>query len=62
MYGNGNTLMMEPPHIIMSSNFIPDVNLLSKDRWKMYKIKNEKLVDITNKQLNKKKNQETIKK
>ena len=62
MYGNGSTLMMEPPHIIMSSNFIPDVNLLSKDRWKMYKIKNEKLVDITNKQLKKGKDQEAIKK
>ena len=62
MYGTGNTLMMEPPHIIMSSNFVPNVDLLSKDRWKVYKIKNQKLIDITNQELRKKRNEQTTKK
>lgn len=47
MYGSGNTMLMNPPHIIISANYIFDQNLLSKDRWKIYSIKNKKLKDIT---------------
>ena len=39
MYGDGATLLMEPPHVIVSSNYILDRNALSKDRWKTYEIK-----------------------
>lgn len=38
MYGSGKTLIMEPPHILVSSNYILDYDLLSKDRWEVYKI------------------------
>jgi hypothetical protein len=38
MYGSGRTLMMEPPHIIVSSNYVLDYNLLSGDRWDGYEI------------------------
>lgn len=38
MYGQGKTLMMEPPHIIISSNYRFDYNLLSGDRWEVYQI------------------------
>lgn len=40
MYGKGQTVLMEPPHIIISSNYTFDQNLLSKDRAEIYKIKN----------------------
>jgi len=62
MYGTGNTLMMEPPHIILSANFVPDVELLSKDRWEIYRIKRGKLVDITEKEINRQKEHERTKK
>jgi len=62
MYGSGNNLLMEPPHIILSANFIPDIELLSKDRWKIYQIKNEKLIDITNKEKAKQKRKIATKK
>lgn len=38
MYGSGKTLMMEPPHIIVSSNYILNYELLSSDRWQVYEI------------------------
>jgi|GEM_PF-3128421 len=38
MYGSGKTLMMEPPHILVSSNYALDYSLLSSDRWKVYEI------------------------
>lgn len=47
MYGSGNTMLMNPPHIIISANYIFDLNLLSKDRWKIFSIKNKKLKDVT---------------
>jgi hypothetical protein len=46
MYGSGRTLLMEPPHIIVSSNYNLDYNLLSEDRWEVYEISNKKLVKI----------------
>lgn len=37
--------MFNPPHVIIFSNSYPqDKELLSNDRWKIYKIKNEELV------------------
>lgn len=38
MYGSGKTLIMEPPHIIVSSNYVLNYNLLSEDRWEVYEI------------------------
>ena len=48
MYGSGKTLIMEPPHIVVSSNYSLDYNLLSEDRWDVFEIHNKKLskVDI----------------
>lgn len=37
---NGSTLMMEPPHIIVSSNHLLKYEVLSKDRWDVYEITN----------------------
>jgi len=54
MYGEGSYLIMDPPHIIIMSNYIFDRNLLSKDRWKILQIKNKKLHDISNQQTVKK--------
>lgn len=61
MYGSGGTLVMEPPHIILSANFVPNVELLSKDRWEIYKIKGGKLIDITQKEINRQKGRERTK-
>ncbi|MFN9656133.1 MAG: hypothetical protein ACK55Q_10505 [Dolichospermum sp.] len=49
MFGSGNTMLMDIPHIVISSNYIFDQNLLSKDRWKIYAIKNQELINITEK-------------
>lgn len=38
MYGGNKTLIMEPPHIIITGNKIFDQDLLSKDRWINYEI------------------------
>ena len=49
MFGKGKTILMNPPHIIISSSYLFDQNLLSKDRWKILKITKEKhLKNITN--------------
>ena len=34
---------MNPPHVILSGNYVFKKNLLSKDRWQVYEIKNNKL-------------------
>lgn len=48
MYGGGETLIMGPPHIVISSNHKFNSSLLSKDRWKIYKItQTNQLKDIT---------------
>lgn len=41
MYGKGLELMMKLPHIIISSNYLLDYELLSMDRWKVYEIKKD---------------------
>ena len=38
MYGSGITLMMNPPHIIVSSNYEMKYELLSEDRWEFFEI------------------------
>lgn len=40
MYGRGETLLMNPPHILITSNYLLDYELLSMDRWKIYELKN----------------------
>ena len=48
-YGKGESLLMNPPHIIISANYILNQDLLSEDRWISYKIdkSKKKLKDIT---------------
>ena len=43
MYGKNNMLLCEPPHIVVSSNYQLKYNALSKDRWLIYEIKDNKL-------------------
>lgn len=38
MYGVYEQLLMEPPHVVIFSNFVPNKALLSNDRWEIYKI------------------------
>jgi hypothetical protein len=38
-YGKCETLLMEPPHVLITSNYPLDYTLLSLDRWKVYEIK-----------------------
>lgn len=50
MYGEYNLKLFLNPHVILSSNMLVDINVLSKDRWTIYKInKKLELVDITKK-------------
>jgi len=37
------TKVFNPPNIFVFSNFMPDTSCLSKDRWKIYNIKNNNL-------------------
>ena len=39
MFGKGETLLMEPPHILITSKYLLDYELLSMDRWKIYELK-----------------------
>ena len=41
-YGRGDSLIMDPPAIVISSNYEFDYKLLSKDRWLVFEIKNKK--------------------
>ena len=45
-YGRGETLLMKPPHIVISSNYKFNYQLLSADRWEIYEIKNKKLKEV----------------
>lgn len=42
MYGAGKTLICEPPHIILSSNYYFNFNTLSSDRWNVFRITKQK--------------------
>jgi len=37
-YGSVKTLLMEPPHIIISSSYELEYSALSKDKWEVYQI------------------------
>lgn len=41
MYGKDSSLMMEPPHLWVLSNEVPDVRFASMDRWKILKLKDK---------------------
>jgi len=51
MYGAGKTLLMEPPHIIVSCNYELDYELLSSDRWEVYQIASKDLIKINHKKV-----------
>lgn len=48
MYGRAATLLMEPPHILITSNYLLDYELLSMDRWRVYEIKKNGTLGIEN--------------
>jgi hypothetical protein len=41
MYGKAAKLLMEPPHILITSNYLLDYELLSMDRWKVYELQKD---------------------
>lgn len=41
MYGAGDLLLMEPPHVVVFSNDLPNINLQSKDRWRIRRLDNK---------------------
>jgi hypothetical protein len=49
MYGSGGTLLMDPPNIVVSSNYALNYELLSADRWEVYEIRSHKLKKINTK-------------
>ena len=53
MYGKCKTLLMEPPHVRITSNYALDYTLLSLDRWKVYEIKENGTLGIENEILQK---------
>jgi hypothetical protein len=38
LFGGSGMILMEPPHVIITSNFVLDYELLTKDRWEIYKV------------------------
>ena len=38
MYGKNLELLMEPPHVIIFSNYYPMLTHMSTDRWRVYKL------------------------
>lgn len=62
MYGKGKELIMEPPHIIISSNYVLNPGSLSKDRWCIYKIEKDKTLGKKNELLRKIKSEKYKKK
>ena len=47
MYGKDSSLLIEPPHIVIISNYLFEDTGLSKDRWVIREIKDKKFTDIT---------------
>lgn len=49
MYGKDNQLFMDPPHLWVFSNDLPNLSLCSMDRWKIYRLlkKDDDLVEMT---------------
>ena len=48
MYGSGTTMLMDIPHIVISSNYLFEFNSLSSDRWEILSINDRKIINITN--------------
>lgn len=46
------SMLISTPHIYIFCNFLPNINKLSKDRWKIWNLSNDTLSDITNKIIN----------
>ena len=38
MYGKNQELLMDPPHVIIFSNYYPQIAHMSTDRWRVYKL------------------------
>lgn len=38
MHGKPKELMMEPPHVVVFSNQMPNLNLASRDRWRVFTV------------------------
>lgn len=51
MYGQPKTLFMEPPTVIIFSNYECPVEKLSIDRWKIYSIINSDLVELVDERI-----------
>ena len=49
MFGSGRILMMEPPFVILSSNYLFNYDSLSEDRWEVYEITKKKTLRAMNK-------------
>ena len=47
MYGKAAELLMEPPHIWIFSNELPNTSFMSQDRWKIYKVNANELVPLS---------------
>lgn len=45
-YGKPAELLMEPPHVIVMSNDKPNLKLASKDRWKVFQLKEGSLTAL----------------
>lgn len=60
MYGKGNTLIMDPPHVLVSSNSELETHLLSEDRWEIYQITSRKRLKNITKQFKQKQKQSEI--
>lgn len=42
MYGKHQELFMQPPHVLVFSNMPPPREMMSRDRWKTYKVDSKK--------------------
>jgi hypothetical protein len=63
MYGQGSVLVMHPPHLIVSSNYMLNYESLSADRWAIYEIEEKtKKLGKKNSLLKKKQKVDNIKK
>lgn len=45
MYGKHQQLMMDPPHVIIFSNIVCPIGMMSEDRWRNYQITETKFLD-----------------
>lgn len=62
MYGAGKSMIMAPPHIIVSANYTFNYELLSEDRWMVFEIKSNKKLGKENELLAKQKKEQRRKK